>query len=244
MHYYTKEGEPRHFEGKDGKPTTLREARKNNWLPSVTTIIGDAIRKPALEKWMVGQAILSALTLPRNVDESNEDFAKRIQADMSDESKQARDVGSEIHAQVESGEGEHAAAFQELCTELGWQVIEQEFACVGPDYAGKADLKIRDSFGQVLMVDLKGQDWEPEGKKKKPYIYDDWLYQLAAYADTDKPNTYAGLVSVVFHRKDPKLWHVHNWTLDDHARGSAIFRHLVDLWKLIKKYDPNNKETI
>jgi len=45
--FYDKHGEPRHFEGKDGKRTTLREARKLNPFPSVTTI-NQIIAKPAL----------------------------------------------------------------------------------------------------------------------------------------------------------------------------------------------------
>jgi len=60
-HWYDGEGNPRHFEGKDGKGTTLREARKLDLYPSVTTI-GQVKYKFGLEKWKIETVCRYALT--------------------------------------------------------------------------------------------------------------------------------------------------------------------------------------
>jgi hypothetical protein len=59
-HYYTEKAEPAHYEAKDGKPTTLREARKLDLVPSVTTIQG-IVDKPALTYWLQKQAVKEAV---------------------------------------------------------------------------------------------------------------------------------------------------------------------------------------
>jgi hypothetical protein len=52
-HWYTQEGEPMYtIIGANGKErnTTLRDAKKEGLVPSVTTIMG-VVAKPALETW-------------------------------------------------------------------------------------------------------------------------------------------------------------------------------------------------
>ena len=56
-HWYTQEGEPMYtIIGANGKErnTTLRDAKKENLVPSVTTILG-MIAKPSLENWKINQ---------------------------------------------------------------------------------------------------------------------------------------------------------------------------------------------
>ena len=64
-HWYAQDGEPMYtIVGANGveRNTTLRDARKEGFVPSVTTIIGIAA-KPSLENWKIDQALNSALTL-------------------------------------------------------------------------------------------------------------------------------------------------------------------------------------
>ena len=56
MHYYKQCGEAAHFEAKDGKPTTLREARRLNLFPSVTTVLNE-LPKPGLDLWKRDNAL-------------------------------------------------------------------------------------------------------------------------------------------------------------------------------------------
>ena len=52
-HWYDKDGSPRYeIEGKTGlRPTTLRDARKHGWVPSVSTIWKDVVAAPGLVSW-------------------------------------------------------------------------------------------------------------------------------------------------------------------------------------------------
>ena len=75
-HWYTQDGKPFYeIENKSAPGTmrrvTLRDARKLNLVPSVTTITG-VISKPQLEAWKIEQAILASLTLPRTPKESDD----------------------------------------------------------------------------------------------------------------------------------------------------------------------------
>ena len=67
VHWYQHNGAPQYtVKAKDGsdRPTTLRDARKLNLVPSVTTILKIAA-KPGLEAWKLNQMLLAALTLPK-----------------------------------------------------------------------------------------------------------------------------------------------------------------------------------
>ena len=52
-HWYDREGNPRYeIEGKKGmRNTTLRDARKYGWVPSVSTVWGEVVSKHMLNKW-------------------------------------------------------------------------------------------------------------------------------------------------------------------------------------------------
>ena len=65
-HWYTRDGIPRYtVMGKNGKErnTTLRDARTENLVPSVTTVL-TVMAKPALIQWLQKQVLMAALTLP------------------------------------------------------------------------------------------------------------------------------------------------------------------------------------
>ena len=67
QHWYDQSGRPMYtVKAKDGtdRPTTLRDARKHGFLPSVTTIMS-VMAKPGLESWKMNQMMMAALTLPR-----------------------------------------------------------------------------------------------------------------------------------------------------------------------------------
>src|SRR6056300_829607 len=104
-HWYTQEGEPMYtIIGANGKErnTTLRDAKKENLVPSVTTILG-MIAKPSLENWKINQALNSALTLERYEGESSESFAYRCKYDSKKIGMEAAKQGTKIHYQIEKG---------------------------------------------------------------------------------------------------------------------------------------------
>ena len=104
VHWYRKDGGPQYtVKAKDGsdRPTTLRDARKMDLVPSVTTILKIAA-KPGLEAWKQEQMLLAALTLPRLDGESEKDLVARIVADSKETAKQAAERGTRIHEEVET----------------------------------------------------------------------------------------------------------------------------------------------
>lgn len=204
MHYYSSSGEPRHFEGKGGKPTTLREFRKNpDWRPGVTTI-QKVWAKPGLVQWQIQQAILSSLTLPRIDGENDTDFAKRVAKDATDESKKAMDKGTQIHDAIERGEGPWYLGLSHELSERGLTIVSQEKVVVSKYYAGKYDMIVCNAMGDECVVDIKGQSYGEKG----PNIYPEWVEQLAAYKHACDPAP-LGCMSVVFHREDPQQWVFH-----------------------------------
>lgn len=103
-HWYTAKGEPAYqIEGANGKVrnTTLRDAKKLGLYPSVTTITGVAA-KAGLDAWKQQQAVLSALTLPRQDGEAEEDWILRVLTDAKETAKKAAERGNQIHAIIES----------------------------------------------------------------------------------------------------------------------------------------------
>ena len=54
--------------------------------------------KPFLTAWLIEQALMSAITLPRNPGESDDVFKERALADSKAQAKAAREEGTRIHA--------------------------------------------------------------------------------------------------------------------------------------------------
>ena len=78
------------IEGANGKirNTTLRDARKHDLVPSVTTILNVAA-KPGLENWKLQQVLLAALTLPKRDQESESEYIDRIITDSKEQGRAA-----------------------------------------------------------------------------------------------------------------------------------------------------------
>src|SRR4030067_773313 len=126
-HWYMPDGSPMYtirVGDKPERPTTLRDARRLGLFPSVTMIIS-LLSKPGLEKWKLRQAILAALTLPMNPDETLDDFAVRVTRDAKEQSRKRAEEGSAIHgsesgalAKKEFSETSDNLAWPEQCMQL------------------------------------------------------------------------------------------------------------------------------
>ena len=183
-HWYHADGTPAYtMIGKNGKerPTTLRDARKENLKPSVTSILKLADR-PGLNEWKIDQAILSALTCPRIDDESETAYLSRIKKDAQEQAKKAAERGTVIHAWVQEGfEGkihtaeqitfyEKAKAIVDAeCGVMEW-ICEKSFAT--DTYGGKCDL-----HNDHYLLDIKTTEKDLE----KLSTWPDQHMQLAAY---------------------------------------------------------------
>ena len=245
VHWYEQDGSPMYtVKAKDGsdRPTTLRDARKFNLVPSVTTILKVAA-KPGLEVWKNEQMLLAALTLPRIEGESEKALIARIVADSKESAKNAAEKGTRIHESIESWMGgnkdvehkETAERFEyTLFEHFGthpcqpWKTEVSFSSTLG--YGGKIDLYCEpdEHAKDGIVVDAKSKDFGPDDKVD---AYDEHLLQLAAYRNgLNLP--YARCANVFVSRTHPGLVKVVEWSQEDLNRGWAMFQCLLEFWKL------------
>tara|TARA_R110000868_G_scaffold353530_1_gene614749 strand:+ start:693 stop:1451 length:759 start_codon:yes stop_codon:yes gene_type:complete len=234
-HWYDRDGLPVYTITNDAgksRSTTLRDARKMNLVPSVTTIM-KLINKPALTQWMQTQVLLSALTLPKRSDESESQYIDRILDDSKAQGRAAADKGTAIHGAIEafySGQCVEHYASHVLATtnaiavhfgEQGW-VAERSFAH-DLGFGGKVDM-----FASGVVVDIKTQDFlDPKTVK----VYDEHVIQLAAYrVGLGMPA--ARCANVYVSRTHPDQVVVYEWEQKDIERGWEMFCSLLKFWQI------------
>jgi hypothetical protein len=239
-HWYDpKTGEPRYtYTNKKGevKNTTLREARKEGWVPSVTTILGLA-NKPALTNWMVDQGILAALTTPRIDGEPEADYLSRIKISSKEQASKAAERGTLIHGWVQKGfEGKiipahegcpehegwryYESAFHELYKHCGKYMLwssEKSFARDG--YGGKCDL-----HNENHVIDLKTTDKDLATIK----TWDEHSWQLSSYRHgLGVEGAKCGILYISVKDATSKLM----WIDEDELRkGFKCFLDLLSFW--------------
>lgn len=229
------------------RATTLTDARKLGLLPSVTTIL-DVLSKGNLISWMLSQAIQSALTLPRNPDESLDDFAKRVVKDMDEQRDNAAEKGKAIEEAIRLwsiGESYEPAlepyvqAFRDFLKNHGCRIVWMQQRIVAPDYAGTADLMLEHiQTGRLVLADLKTQDGKKdEGKLGIRYcFYDTWCYQLEGYADRMVCDA---TMNIIIDRAHPGKFDFYEWTPDERKIGLENFRAAKTIFCNEKKYWPD-----
>lgn len=253
-HWYQRDGVPLHtvpsLKG-EPRPTTLRDARKLGLLPSVTNILG-VIAKPELTAWLQEQAVMAALTLPRNPGESEDDFAKRVVADSQTTRDSAADFGTAFHAGAEriahtlevdradllsSWLNRYRDWYQANALVLRWT----EKVLVHPEwgYAGTADLLIEHPVHGLTLVDLKTMKClrtATGAAAPKPKPYKSWCYQLAAYRRAlGEP---VKCMNLIVNSVEPSAPIEHVWSEDEMETGWQAFVAAHRLWVIEKGYDP------
>ena len=252
-HWYTRQGEPRYTvksaKGED-RATTLRDARKLDLIPSVTTIIGVAA-KPGLERWKQEQVLLSALTLPRKEGESESDWLDRVIDDSKETGRAAADFGTEIHASIQGHfEGQSVAYEHQLYVEAAVNALTETFGdckwiaeksfghLMG--FGGKVDLHVparpsgrRPETMSGFVVDIKTKEFGPDDKVSG---FDDHLMQLAAYRMGLHMGS-ARCANVFVSRNHPGLARVVEWSADDLRRGWQMFVSLLEFWQTKNNYE-------
>jgi len=245
VHWYRQDGGPQYtVKAKDGsdRPTTLRDARKMDLVPSVTTILKVAA-KPGLEQWKLEQMLLAAMTLPQRPDEPEKAYIARIVADSKETGKQAAEKGTRIHESIERWYGgdrnvEHAStasAFEEAVfnhfkthPDQPW-LTERSFSSpLG--FGGKVDLYcVPDQHAPVgIVLDAKSKDFGPDDKVD---AYDEHLLQLAAYRH-GLGVPHARCANAFASRTHPGLIKIVEWPEEDLQRGWEMFQCLLRFWKL------------
>lgn len=252
-HWYFDDGRPCYeMEKKDGsgmRPTTLADARKLNLLPSVTTIL-KVLAAPALQSWLIEQAVLAAMTTPRLAGEADDAFIQRVlhtERHQDQEAQKARDRGTEIHDGMEAMlQGKPVSddllpwiepAYLHLKSKI-YCVLKTECVLVGEGYAGRTDLVSDTSpntVGAFLIADFKSTKKLPERGS-----WPEHRLQLAAYAAAAEPNLTAGSIRTanlyISTVERGKFAYYENppW-LPDYNQG---FEPLVRHWQWSTQYAP------
>jgi hypothetical protein len=229
------------------RKTTLADAKKGNYWPSITNVLG-VLNKPALTNWLITQGILAALTLPRKPDESEDQFADRVVTDMDTEGATAREFGTRIHDALDARlQGMSIPADEDpvvtpyLKEVWAWMqenvinVIDTEYYVGNPRVcvAGRLDVKAELREWPKAILDFKTQ----KVRNGKAAFYDEWPLQLAAYAQCDNEPD-ALLISVVIDSVHPGPCYVKAWDYNQRERHWQLFQNAFELWCYSKGWDP------
>jgi len=246
-HWYDIEGNSRYeVEGKNGmRASTLRDARKHGWVPSATSIWGDVISRPMLSNWIqteMMKALWAEVHSGKNLGAGGgfPEFEKLARARYGKQQQEVMGRGTAIHDDLEKYfSGQDASTdnmylcdnvsrvLDVICgTDNRW-VAEKSFAHPS-GYGGKVDLHSDD-----WVVDFKTKEFPSEPDVKK-MVYDDQGCQLAAY--DQGLGSGRRLLNVFI---DAKTGAVLEWEHKDVDRFRNMFNHALELWKLVKKYDPS-----
>ena len=246
-HWYTRDGVPAYTTiGVNGREryTTLRDARKLNLVPSVTTII-NVMAKPGLDVWKQKQLLMAALTLTKADGETEDDYISRIVTDSKEQGRRAADAGTAIHASAQAFyEGKsfdpvhdkHIDACDRIITEkLGvHQWIAERAFSHELGYGGKCDLYVPAGDGHGgMVVDIKTKEFS-DGSKVE--AYDEHAMQLAAYRiGLGVPE--ARCANVFISRDTPGLVVNHEWAEGDILKGWSMFLRLLEFWQIKNNHE-------
>ena len=234
-HWYRPDGTPAYtLIGKNGREraTTVRDAREQGLLPSVTTIIRCAAA-PGLEKWKRDQLALAMATLPKIEGETWDAFIARAAKDSEEQAAKAREKGSAIHGEIEK-------YYRMTEVYLAYAAQVSATAEVVEGWAGLQRWKTERSFAHKLgyggKVDLHSDGWVIDFKTKEfnkdalPKIYDEHLMQLAAYR-YGLQVTNARCASVFVSTSEPGLATLMEASEDELWRGWLMFEALLTYYQ-------------
>lgn len=247
-HWYGRDGTPTYTiersRGGGFRPTTLRDARQRNLLPSVTGIIR-ILDKPGLTRWLQEKRVEAAWALRDQAFSSYEEYSAAVNELAARQSEDARESGTLIHGLIEQGlQGRpidqdvnaHLAlpAIAWVERNLTGCVLRAEHSFASRyGYGGKTDLAAESSTRQVI-VDFKTTDKPLAGLS----CYDEHDMQLAACAVGVFGN-HAGVECGIMYvsTAEPEVRMI--WREPEEiSRGFRMFEAALDLWRHQKGYDP------
>lgn len=247
QHWYTMTGEACHFQP-NGKPTTLKDARKQNLVPSVSGVLG-MIEKPHLTTWKCDQLIRKCMHNPRIADETDQAYIDRMHGLSNLDKNHILDFGNRVHHAIEQfnlgefDESKDPEIWPWLETYVRWthknliRVVSAEKTVTSKrwGFGGTIDLvaEVRGIRGLVLI------DYKTQAYKNKPKFRDEYVYQLAAYRKTMRPNPMC--ISLVINRDEPRPVAQKVWNSAELRRGWRVFAAANKLWQETRKYVPNGK---
>lgn len=236
---------------KDGwREPTLRDARKVNAVPSVTTVL-QLLRQIGLDKWKMERIAKAAYEIGRRGEPFDFSILWGIAMEPADT---AADFGTEVHAGISCWLNNlefHTSnipvlrVVNEFVTwaksrrgavrlqdQITFSVSEKVFVNSEWGVAGTADL-LGTYAGDDAIFDIKTQEW---GKGEKPNFYHEWALQLSGYVLGLGLPQETRRLSIVLNRSTPGDIIVREWP--DVARWDQAWRSVLRSWQLINNYYP------
>lgn len=233
--------------GTNGKErdTTLRDARKLNLVPSVTTIMAGAA-KPGLDNYLQTQMISACIAIPWHEDYYYEKYRAEVVKESRKHSSNAAAKGTAIHDALEKyylGEP-YDPQLEEIVVPVV-ELINKTFGVIKwrPEvsfshklgFGGKVDMShcgLKFGGEDGVILDFKTKDTDDI---KKMLAYDEHGMQTAAYAmglDVPKARRYNLFIST-------QCSGLLNLTeSEDFDRDWGMFEALLKYWQLKNKYVP------
>jgi CRISPR/Cas system-associated exonuclease Cas4 (RecB family) len=245
-HYYTVTGQPAHFvpraKGGGTRPTTVRDAKQNGFVPSVTTVL-KILDKPALQDWLIRQSVMAVVTAPEIQGEALDDRITRIlttDREQDAEAQAARDRGTELHAGLESflqGRGETVSPELRAWIQPAWDWVQKigvvertEFILVGNGYGGKADLQLQTPTGHTIV------DFKTSKKLPEKGSWPEHKLQLGAYAAAARLPAKVTVANLYISTVQPGqiAW----FEIEDWLEEWECFKHLLCAWRHLNGFPP------
>lgn len=236
--------------GANGKErdTTLRDARKLNLVPSVTTVIAGA-DKPALVMYRERQILDACIARPYDFSDDEKEYRKYIANESRLHSTKAAKRGTEIHDALEK----LYLGNEVDLTKDTFNIVNAVAGLIGREFQGVKWTPERsfshplgfggkvDMSADGIILDFKTKDTDDIDKM---VMYDEHGMQTAAYS--------VGLQGADF----PGEWPIKNYKRydlfistqipgllkleesTDFLRDWGMFKSLLDFWQLKNKYAP------
>ena len=258
-HWYDAEAKPRHTmplaSGEGERNTTLRDARKYQLIPSVTTLLG-LFAKPGLERWKQDQILRIAFDNPAKLDESFENYASRCLVLHEKPVEDAASFGTRIHDAIEKffeGEPIEEELLPYVKPAFDWKqenqlrFIEREKTLVNLEegFAGTVDIVGLGANQEKFVIDWKTRKTKP---KQKVTSYDFQIHQIAAYAATywgadavDAEQVHGA--NAYLSSTEPGRFEVIKYSPAELKDAWAVFKSACAIWRSLKGYDPRQTQT-
>tara|TARA_R110001599_G_scaffold43112_4_gene129432 strand:- start:163 stop:1011 length:849 start_codon:yes stop_codon:yes gene_type:complete len=262
-HWYTREGDQVGLIENSSKPgfrnPTVRDARKHNWGPGVTSVIS-MLNAPALSAWKVNRAIDAAVDLVQflpaeahgNSEFITDEWRSRVNLAATEISRDSAKEGTNIHAAIEKAFCDeefdefyrpHVTAVHDLVNEHCKEALElhpwmPEQGVSHPlGYGTKSDLH---SGGFVL--DFKSKDGD-QSKLDDARTYDyHWMQLAATRAALERSmeipfhSQKCGIIFVS--RNHPGACAFKEVSDEELFKGWKLFTSLLTVWQVKNNHTP------
>ena len=252
QHWYDRDGkavfEVPKAKGDGMRATTIADARKLNLYPSVTTVLS-VLAKPSLDDWKLTQVAERAYSNPPQDGEDTATYSRRIINGAFEQVSDAADLGTRIHAGIETAFKEGISAVSEdvyhyvklVKQDLefaGIKIVQHELRLVNEfdGYAGTTDA-VMVLNGKQGILDFKSRKTKP-GVKIEPWETEPM--QIAAYCMARFNSIQYGACGANVYISTTEPGRVEIVTYDDITIDKAwgVFKSALHVWQYLKGYRP------